>query len=138
MVRFINIKGKKVLVSQEVFDREFPTISCKDVLCDNLELSCKNCLFDRDDIFIPGENLEITESLGEEYIKILINETSEHDGMWAYINKTYNEARQQGVSCADILCTLVNTGDTCGTCPFSSSDLHKTIPLENLTYVVIG
>lgn len=138
MVRYVNINGQLVLVAPEAFESKEPVINCKDVICTNQLVGCGTCLFKNEGISLQADKLPIIKQPEEEYVKVLLVETSEHDGIWAYANKTLNEAKKYGVSCADIECDRVMDMSKCPSCVFSGKSLIYTHDLSKLTYVVVG
>lgn len=133
MVRYIVLDGKKILVAPEVFEEKRKTVECKDIICVNKHIACICCRFQSCKP-LDIKDQEIIEDKEGEYVKVLLTETTEHDGVWVYASKTYKEAEEEGIWCRDIMCG-VDCRIDCRKCKF---DDHEIVPLKSLNYVRIG
>lgn len=123
MIEEINIKGKKLYIvphERRLFENQ---VCCDDCMCDDLN-GCENCPFEYDNKMYNCDE-RITRS-NEKLVMIEL----EH-GIWALLNRTYNQALEYKIDCRDIYCS--NLENDCDSCCFQNEDYN----LEELNYELL-
>lgn len=135
MVRYIVLGGRKVPLSPNAIDKK--GIDCRDILCAPSIENCATCPFARlEEISI--DQVDIVEDKEDEYIQVLLEETSEHDGNWAWCSKAYKEAKEEGISCRDMCCGSMEGYQECKGCCFNYKSPNLVRDIRGLQYVRIG
>ena len=124
MIEEINIKGNKLYIlphEKRLFENQ---VCCEDCMCEELN-GCDICPFKNDNKMYNCD--ERITRFNEKLVMVEI----EHEVCWGLLNKTYNQALEYTLSCADIYCAeLVND---CNNCCFQNGDYN----LKELNYKIL-